>query len=142
MPTEYYITHECVESNRKEDFGRLEDGSITYSYLDNEPTYRVCVQQANHAGYSKLRCVDDYNQLIKNATMEQRSASVQGGNSLVGSNSTTPTAPRHRTLPPPSPLAAQVRKSFRCQKSSNDLRNYWVLVGCGGQVVYAEAKRN
>ena len=55
--------HDCVESNRKEDFDRLADGSITYSSLENEPTYRICVEQADkHQGYSKLRCVDDYNQ--------------------------------------------------------------------------------
>ena len=62
LPAEYYIVHDCVESNRKEDFDRLADGSITYSSLENEPTYRVCVEQANHQGYSKMRCVDDYNQ--------------------------------------------------------------------------------
>ena len=62
LPAEYYIVHDCVESNRKEDFDRLADGSITYSSLENEPTYRICVEQANHQGYSKLRCVDDYNQ--------------------------------------------------------------------------------
>ena len=63
LPAEYYIVHDCVESNRKEDFDRLADGSITYSSLENEPTYRICVEQADkHQGYSKLRCVDDYNQ--------------------------------------------------------------------------------
>ena len=62
LPAEYYIVHDCVESNRKEDFDRLADGSITYSSLENEPTYRICVEQAAHQGYSKLRCVDDYNQ--------------------------------------------------------------------------------
>eukprot|EP00095_Tigriopus_kingsejongensis_P004579 maker-scaffold462_size163801-snap-gene-0.53 protein:Tk04579 transcript:maker-scaffold462_size163801-snap-gene-0.53-mRNA-1 annotation:"hypothetical protein AaeL_AAEL009477" len=80
QPTQYFVSNECIEAHRKEDFV---NGSMEYSNLD-QPHYRATVEESNHPGYFKLKFMDGMESLLPETT------STTPGNPLSTTDSPPP----------------------------------------------------